>query len=136
MDYMVEAFPGHNEDINLEEYESIKEKINSKYGCEMTALQVRAEFEQAYNKLFESLLFEHSHEVFNILYVLMDCFNIDEIKAVRYLNKSNREKVRAFAINNCETHYYENIEKRNQKAKAEKKGRTYFEHDDIGDMFE
>ena len=136
MDFLVEPFPGHNEDINLEEYESIKEKINKKYDCKMTALQVRTEFEQAYNKIFDSLMQEHSHEIFNIIYVLMDCFNVDEIKAVRYLNKSNREKVRSYAISNHETHYYQNIEKKNLKMKAEKKGKTFFEHDDIGDMFQ
>jgi hypothetical protein len=136
MDYYTEAFPGHNQEVNLEEYESIKEKINSKYNCNMTALQIRSEFEVAYNKIFDSLMQDHSHEIFNIIYVLMDCFNIDEIKAVRYLNKSNREIIRAFAINNHETYYYENIERKKMKEKALKKGKTYFEHDDIGDLFE
>jgi hypothetical protein len=131
-----EAYPGHNEDINLEEYESIKDKINEKHNCNMTALQVRSEFEKTYNKLFDTLMQEHSHEVFNILYVMMDCFNIDEIKAVRYLNKTNKEKVRSFAVTNCNTNYYEKLEQRKLKAKAEKKGKTFFEHNDIGDMFE
>jgi hypothetical protein len=136
MDYYTEPFPGHNEDINLQEYESIKDKVNDKYECDMTALQVRAEFELAYNKIFDSLMQEHSHEIFNIIYVLMDCFNIDEIKAVRYLNKTNKEMVRAFAIGNHETHYYEKLEQRKLKQKAEAKGKTFFEHDDIGDLFE
>jgi hypothetical protein len=82
------------------------------------------------------MLQEHSHEIFNIIYVMMDCFNIDEVKAVRYLNKDNKEKLRSFAINNKETSYYEKIEKNNEKKKLEKKGLKYFEHVDMEDLFE
>lgn len=136
MDFLSEeAYPGYEESIQLQEYESIKEKINEKFDCDLSAIQVRSEFEIAYNKLFENLLQSHSHEMFKIIYVLMDCFNISEVKAVRYLSKDNKEKIRAFAINNCNTKYYQQIEKNIKKEKLEKKGITFFEHDDIGGLF-
>ena len=131
MDFIEEPFVGHTEEYRLQEYESIKDKINEKYECNMTALEVRAEFERAYNKLFEALLVEHSHEIFNILYVMMDCFNIDEIKAVRYLNKENKEMVRAFAESNFNTYYYENKEQQMLQEKG--KGQATFEN--IEDLF-
>jgi hypothetical protein len=135
MDYITEPFPGHNEDIQLQEYEKIKDVVNENHNCDMSALEVRSEFEQAYNKIFESLLVDHSHEIFNIIYVLMDEFNISEMKAVRYLYPENKEKVRAFAINKCNTSYYEKIEKKLEKEKVEKKGGVYSSHKNISDLF-
>jgi hypothetical protein len=136
MDFQEEVFAGHLDTIHLEEYETIRDKINLKYQTNATALQIRSEFEDAYNKLFEKLLVDHSHEVFNIIYVLMDCFNIDEIKAVRYLKPENKEIVKAFAKSKCETFYYEKIEQGIEKEKCEKKGITFFEHSNIKDLFE
>jgi len=131
-----ETYPGHNDDIKLAEFEKIKDKINEKYRTELSALDVRSEFEIAYNKLFDTMLNEHSEKIFDIIYLFMDVFNIDEIKAVRYLNKSNREIVRQFAINNYNTKYYENIERAQLKRKLEKKGRTFFDYLDIRELFE
>ena len=131
-----EAYPGFSEDIHLEEYESIKTKINEKHGTNNTALQIRSEFEVTFNKLFDSMLEEYSDRIFDVIYVMMDCFNINEIKAFRYLSKTNKEKVRNFAKNNYNTFYYETKEKMKQKAKAEKKGKIFYEYDSIDDLFE
>jgi len=131
-----EAYPGYNEDIQLEEYESIKTKINDKFSSDTTALQIRTEFEIAFNKLFDSMLEEYSHRVFDIIYVMMDCFNINETKAIRYLNDDNREKVRNFASNNFNTHYYEKCEQKRLKKKADKKGKIFYIHEDARDLFE
>jgi hypothetical protein len=131
-----EAYPGYNESIRLEEYETIKEKINSKYKTNSTALQIRSEFEEAFNKLFDSMLEEYSDRIFDVIYVLMDCFNINEIKAYRYLSKSNKEKVRNFAKGRYHTGYYERLERDKMKKNAEKKGQSFFEYETIDDIFE
>jgi len=126
---------GYNEEIHLLEYEKLKDALNKKYNTSFTAFQVRADFEEAYNKLFDMMMAEYSEKIFDILYVFVDCFNISEAKAFRHLNKKNREIVRSFAINNYNTLYYQNIEKRKQKDKLEKKGKNYNEFSDIGDLF-
>lgn len=138
MDFFAEpeAYPGYNEEVDLLEYEKIKDHVNDKYDCDMSAIEVRSEFESAYNKLFDNLMQDHSHEIFNIIYVLMDCFNINEVKAVRYLSEDNKEILRVFAINNRETAYYQKMENVKEKAKMEKKGLKFFEHINVDDLFE
>ena len=129
-------YPGYNEDIRMEEYEKIKTVINDKYGTDDTALQIRAEAEKTFNKLFDSMMEEYSDRVFDVLYVMMDCFNITEIKAIRYLNKDNKEKVRNYAKNNYNTYYFENMEKEKKREKLEKKGKKLIEHENITELFE
>lgn len=135
MDIREEAFPGYNEEIQLQEYEKIKDIINEKYECKMTATEVRTEFEDAYNKIFESMFMQFPDQVFNILHVLMDEFNIDEVKAVRNLNEENTEKVRSFAITNCNTAYYQRQERKQKKEQMERLGKGYNEVADLTDMF-
>jgi hypothetical protein len=127
---------GHDDSISGLEYESIKNIINEVHSCDMTALEVRSEFELAYNKIFDNMMVDYSDKIFDVLYVLMEEFNIDEIKAVRYLNEKNKDMVRNFAISTCNTFYYETKEKQQQKEKALEKGKVYHEHVDIRDLFE
>jgi hypothetical protein len=135
MELTEESFPGYNEDIQLQEYEKIKEVINEKYKCNLNATEVRTEFEDAYNKLFSVMLAQFPDKVFKIIELFMDEFNIDEVKAVRNLNEENREKVRSFAITNYNTSYYQKIEKRNEKEKMERLGKGYNEVSDLRDLF-
>jgi len=134
--YIEQAYPGYTEESKQVEYEKIKNKINTKYNVDFTAFSVRAEFEKVYNKLFETLLQDHSNKIFDILYVFMDCFNINEVKAVRYLNKQNKELVRNYALCNYNTKYYENIEQQKIDAKLEKKGKKSHKHSNINNLFE
>lgn len=129
------AYPGYDEDIQMEEYKAIRQKINNKYNTSLTSAQIRKEFEIAYNKLFDSMMSEYSHRVFHIMYVLMDCFNIDEIKAFRYLNKQNKEKVRSFAMSKSKSWYWQKKEKDKINAKLLKKGKKIVEVQDITNLF-
>lgn len=131
-----EPYPGHIEDINMMEYETIKAIINEEYGTTSTALEIRSEFEIAFNKIFENMLLHHSHEVFKIIWVMVDEFNVSEEKILRYLNDENKEKVRNFAMNNYETYYYELKEEEQEKEKMLEKGRSYFKCVRTDDLFE
>lgn len=130
-----EAFPGYDEDIRMEEYREIRKIINKKYNSTLSESQVRLEFERAYNKLFDSMMESYSHRVFHIIYVMMDCFNIDEIKAFRYLNVQNKEKVRNFALNKDKSWYWQKKEKEKIKNKMNKKGKSLLEAQDIKNLF-
>lgn len=129
-------FPGYNEDVHMEEYEQIRKHINEKFDTKSSAMQVRAEFEIAFNKLFDSMMEDYSDRVFDVLYVMMESFNINEIKAYRYLNKDNKEKVRNFAINRKNAYYYEKKEKEMIKKKMKKKGKPFYEFQDVRGLFE
>lgn len=114
-------YPGYSEDIQLAEYEAVKKVINKKYKTNNTALEIRSEFEEAYNKIFSSMIADHPKQPFEIIWVIMDHFNIDEVKAVRYLNKENYAIVRDYAKEHCHTPYYENIETDLKQKKIDKK---------------
>jgi len=136
IEHNIEAYPGYNEDQRFLEFEEIKNVINEKYGSDTTAFQVRTELEETYNKLFNILMMDFSDKVFDIIFVLMDTFNITESKAISYLDDDNKEKVKCFAKSHYNTFYYENIEKKHAKEQCEKKGIPYYEFEDIRDCFE
>ena len=107
-----ELYPGYNEMIKLRSYDEIKTVVNDKYGTKTSASQVRLEFESAYNKLFDCMMKDYSNRIFDVIFVLMDTFNIkNETRAIRYLNKRNRELVKNFAKSKFETAYYEKKER-------------------------
>ena len=118
-------YPAHHEDVQLLEFEDVKKQINRKYKTNTSALEVRAEFEIAYNKIFDKMIKEDSDKIIEIIWVIMDVFYIDEVKAVRYLNKENFELVRNFMIQEKNTTYYQNIEKELKDKKIEKKAKKY-----------
>lgn len=136
MDYIEESFPGYDESIKMGEYEDVKDIVNEIHGTNSTAIEVRKEFEVAYNKLFDQLALQSPDRIMHILLLFCDEFNIDEAKAYRCLNKQNKELVRAFAKSNCNTHYYEKMEEKKIKEKMEKKGQVYFKCERIDDLFE
>jgi hypothetical protein len=129
-------YPGLNKDVKLQEYEDVSKLINEKYKTSSTPLQVRKEFEEAYNKLFETMLVEYPTRVFDILYVLMDAFNINETKAVQHLTQKNQEIVRSYAKSKYNTYYYEKKEVEQIKEKYKKQGKKYFDYQVIKDLFE
>jgi len=114
-------YPGLNSDQQLNEYEKVKNFVNKKYGTKNTSLEIRAELEEAYNKIFDKMLQGSEDKVFQIIWVMMDFFNIDEVKAVRYLNKKNYEFLRKHVVENKNTLYYQKIEKALQEKKVAKK---------------
>jgi hypothetical protein len=127
---------GHDDSVSGFEYEEIARIINELHNTDLKPLECRAEFESAYNKIFDRMLLEYPEKVFDILYVIMDEFNIDEIKAVRYLNEKNKSVVRNFAMANCVTDYWQKKEKEAKRTKAHEKGKLYLEHIDTEDLFE
>jgi hypothetical protein len=131
-----EAYPAHNEAINMMEYETLTAIINQKYGTNSTTLEIRSEFLDIFNRIFEDMLRLHSHEVHKIVWVMVDAYNISEENILRYLNEDNKEKLRNYAINNYETKYYEDIEERNLRQKMEEKGQTFFKHVRTDSLFE
>ena len=54
------------------------------------------------------MLVDYSDRLFDIIYVMMDTFNLSERKAVSYLNSRHKEMLRSFAMSNYNTFYYEN----------------------------
>ena len=118
-------YPAHHDDVQLLEYEDVKKQINRKYKTNTTALEVRSEFEIAYNKLFDKMISQDPNKITEIIWVIMDVFHIDEVKAIRYLNKENFELVRNFMIQEKNTSYYQNIEKELKDEKIEKKAKKY-----------
>lgn len=118
-------YPGYHEEIQLVEYEEVKRKINKKYKTSNTALEIRSEFEVAYNKIFDKMIKDDPNKIIEIIWVIMDVFNIDEVKAIRYLNKDNFEMVRNYMIQEKNTVYYQNIEKDLKDQKIEKKANKY-----------
>lgn len=127
---------GHNTGIGGLEYEEIANIINEIHNTDLQPLECRSEFEDAYNKIFDRMMIIYPERVFDVLYVIMDEFNIDEIKAVRYLNEKNKSIVRNYAMATCTTDYYQKKEKQKMKEKAEEKGKLWIEHVDIEDLFE
>ena len=126
----------HDESVNGLEYEDIANIINELHSTNLKPLECRSEFELAYNKIFDQMLQYYPNRVFDIVYVIMDEFNIDEVKAVRYLNDKNKSIVRNFAMANCTTDYWEKKEKDMLRDKAHRKGKVFIEHVDVDDLFE
>jgi len=120
-------FPGFNDDIQLEEFKDVKNMSNEKYGTKNTSLQIRAEIEEAYNKLFSEMLKGDENKIFELFWTIQDAFNINEEKAVRYLNAKNYEIVRNYAEKTCYTPYYKKLEENilKEKIKRKKKRRRY-----------
>jgi hypothetical protein len=130
-----ESYPGYSEDIKMTEFEDIKTVINEKYKTDFTSTEIRSECEEAFNKIFNKMLAIYPNRIFDIIYILMDEFNISESKAVRCLNKENREIVRNFAISTYHTGYYQKKERELEKEKMERLGKPHYEFRSMSKFF-
>lgn len=130
-DYMIEDY-----NDKLMGYDEIRKEINENYNCSLTNKEVRKEFLDAINKVFSSMLEDYSDRVFDVIYVMMEEFKVNESKLIRYLNDENMTVLRNFAKNNYETRYWEVKEKEKKDAKFEKMGKKFEIRDSIFDLFE
>lgn len=130
-DCMVEEY---NE--KLVGYDEIREQINKTYDCKLTNKDVRNEFLDAINKVFSSMAYNYSDRLFDVIYVMMEEFKVNECKLIRYLNNENLSKLRNYAKNNYETRYWEVKEKEKNDTKLEKLGKSFEIRATISDLFE
>ena len=130
-DYMLEQY-----EKKLVGYDEIRVEINRKHNINLTNKEVRKEFLAAVNKVFADMSEDFGDRLFDVIYVMMEEFEVNESKLVRYLDKDNMSKLRSFAVNNYETTYWETKEKKKKDDKSEKKGRMTEVRTRITDLFE